>query len=126
VAGNYTARLTATNANGSASKVAAINVLEQPAAVLPVANFKSNVTSGTAPLSVQFTDLSENATNWNWDFGDANTSTAQNPVYVYKSAGNYTITLTASNKDGKNTKTGLISVNASSDNSEDGNSSTIS
>ena len=38
--------------------------------VLPVANFSSNVTRGYAPLSVQFTDSSENATGWNWDFGD--------------------------------------------------------
>ena len=38
--------------------------------VLPVANFSSNVTTGNTPLSVQFTDLSENATEWNWSFGD--------------------------------------------------------
>lgn len=126
VAGNYNVKLTAANTNGTNSKAAAINVLEQPAAVLPVANFKSNVTSGSAPLSVQFTDQSENATNWNWDFGDGITSSEQNPVYVYNSTGEYTVTLTASNKDGKNTKTGQISVNNNSNNSGDGNSSTNS
>ena len=51
--------------------------------VLPVANFSTNVTSGYAPLSVQFTDLSENATEWNWNFGDGNTSTEQNPEHTY-------------------------------------------
>ncbi len=61
--------------------------------VLPVANFSSNVTSGYAPLSVQFTDLSKNATGWNWNFGDGANSTEQNPIHTYSTAGNYTVTL---------------------------------
>ena len=36
--------------------------IEEPSLVLPVANFSSDVTEGYAPLTVQFTDLSENAT----------------------------------------------------------------
>jgi len=41
------------------------------AASPPVANFTANVTSGTAPLSVRFTDLSLNIpTGWAWYFGD--------------------------------------------------------
>ena len=51
--------------------------------ILPIANFSSNVTEGYVPLSVQFTDLSENATGWNWDFGDGNSSIEQNPTYTY-------------------------------------------
>jgi hypothetical protein len=39
------------------------------------------------------TDLSVGATSWAWDFGDGNTSTAQNPVHTYAQAGNYTVTL---------------------------------
>ena len=45
--------------------------------VLPVADFSSNVTSGYVPLSVQFNDSSENATEWNWNFGDGTNSTLQ-------------------------------------------------
>ncbi|WP_269850541.1 PKD domain-containing protein [Methanosarcina horonobensis] len=78
--------------------------------VFPVANFSSNVTSGYAPLLVQFTDLSEHATGCNWDFGDGNTSTEQNPMHVYSAAGNYTVNLTASNLNGTNSTFANISV----------------
>ena len=36
----------------------------------PIANFSANTTEGFAPLSVQFTDLSENATSVSWDFNN--------------------------------------------------------
>ena len=96
-AGMYTVNLTVSDANGTDSKTATINVSEEPVSVVPVANFSSNVTSGTAPLTVQFTDSSENATSWNWDFGDGMNSTDQNPMHTYSTAGNYTVNLTASN-----------------------------
>ena len=72
--------------------------------ILPTASFSSNVTSGDAPLSVKFTDLSKNATSWNWDFGDGTTSTLQNPQHIYSTAGNYTVTLSVSNKAGSGAK----------------------
>ncbi|WP_349682061.1 PKD domain-containing protein, partial [Methanosarcina sp. UBA5] len=75
------------------------------AAVLPVANFTSNVTSGYAPLTVQFTDLSKNATLWKWNFGDGTSSTKQNPMHKYSKAGKYTVALTATNAEGNNTTT---------------------
>ena len=69
--GNYAVNLTAINANGTDSKIAIIKVLEEQAdAMFPVANFSINITSGYLPLLVQFTDFSQNATGWNWDFGD--------------------------------------------------------
>ncbi len=86
-----------------------------PPAVTPVAAFSANATAGTAPLDVQFTDASANApTSWSWDFGDGGSSTLQNPVHSYASAGTYTVTLTATNAGGSNdvTKTGYITVNA--------------
>ena len=60
------------------------------------ADFTQNVTSGAAPLTVQFTDKSSGRPNsWLWDFGDGSTSARQNPVHTYTSAGTYTVTLTA-------------------------------
>jgi len=114
---NYTVNLTVSNADGTASKSAQITVSEKPAPVLPVANFSSNVTTGNAPLSVQFTDLSENATEWNWSFGSGATSNEQNPTHTYSAAGNYTVTLTANNSAGSNTVTkyNYISVAKSED-----------
>ncbi|MGI6023331.1 MAG: PKD domain-containing protein, partial [Methanoculleus sp.] len=66
-------------------------------AVVPVANFTANVTEGVAPLTVQFTDKSLNATTWHWDFGDNRTAIAKNPIITYRKPGNYTVTLNASN-----------------------------
>ena len=38
---------------------------------------------------------------YNWDFGDGNTEVIQNPSHQYSKAGNYTITLTVYDQDGK-------------------------
>jgi YVTN family beta-propeller protein len=73
--------------------------------VLPVAKFSANITSGTAPLMVQFTDLSENSTSWNWDFGDGTSSTQKDPVHTYSKAGKYNVSLTVTNNVGSNTAT---------------------
>jgi beta propeller repeat protein len=73
---------------------------------LPVADFSVNSTSGVAPLTVQFVDLSiENPTSWYWNFGDGGTSVSQNPVHTYNTAGIYTVTLTVSNAVGSDTET---------------------
>ena len=71
-----------------------------------VANFTANVTSGPAPLAVQFTDTSTNSpTAWSWNFGDGGTSTAQNPTHLYTTTGNYTVSLTVGNAAGNDTET---------------------
>jgi C1A family cysteine protease len=50
----------------------------------PVANFTANITSGFAPLTVQFNDTSNNnPTSWLWNFGDGSTSTMENPIHSY-------------------------------------------
>ena len=82
-----------------------------PEPVLPVAEFSSNVNSGNAPLDVSFTDGSTgNPTAWYWDFGDGNNSADKNPVHTYSTAGTYTVTLTVSNSNGTDSKTGSITV----------------
>jgi PKD repeat protein len=102
-AGNYTISLNASNAYGfNVSTVAnAVRVLEAP-----VANFTYTPNEGNAPLTVTFNDTSiGNVTAWLWDFGDGNTSTEQNPIHTYASAGNYTVSLNASNAYGFNVST---------------------
>lgn len=74
--------------------------------VAPVANFTVSATTGEAPFSVTFTDSSTNTpTSWAWAFGDGSTSTTQSPVHSYSIAGNYTVSLTATNAYGSNTVT---------------------
>ena len=73
--------------------------------VPPVANFTGNPTSGSAPLTVAFTDTSSGSpTSWSWTFGDGGTSTAHNPSHVY-AAGTYTVSLTATNAYGSDSET---------------------
>ena len=64
---------------------------------LPVScAFSADITNSCAtPLTVQFTNNSQNATSYLWDFGDGSTSTEQNPSHVYTVLGVYDITLTA-------------------------------
>ncbi|WP_334173083.1 G1 family glutamic endopeptidase, partial [Sinomonas sp.] len=77
----------------------------------PVASFTASPTSGTAPLSVGFTDTSAGSpTSWSWNFGDGSTSTAQNPSHTYTTAGTYTATLTATNGNGSSTSTATITA----------------
>jgi PKD repeat protein len=77
---------------------------------LPVANFNANVTNGNVPLTVQFTDLSTNATGWNWDFGDEATSTELNPTHMYLAAGAYTVNETVSNTNGTDSMLATVNV----------------
>ena len=80
-----------------------------------VADFSFSPNSCGAPCLVTFTDLSQNATQWKWNFGDPsssqNESTAQNPSHTYNQSGQYTITLEASS----GTKQDQISKNINID-----------
>ena len=86
-----------------------------PAPVItPVANFTGSPTSGTIPLLVTFTDQSSNTpTSWFWDFGDGDTSALQNPMHSYAVAGTYTVSLTATNSAGSDTKSVTDYITAS-------------
>jgi PKD repeat protein len=82
----------------------------------PTADFIANPLTGCAPLTVNFSDASLNTpTSWSWSFpgGVPATSTAQNPVVIYNTPGVYTVTLTATNASGSDTRTrtNYITVN---------------
>lgn len=85
--------------------------------VPPVAFFSQDKVSGPNPMTVSFIDQStNNPTSWLWNFGDGTTSTQQNPTKVYPNAGTYTVTLTATNAHGSDSKVSnnLINVTPSS------------
>ena len=97
-----------------------------PPPTAPTASFTPAPTSGSAPLTVQFTDTSSGGpTAWSWSFGDGGTATVQNPAHTYSVAGTYTVTLTVSNSLGSDTVTGsnLISVGPSGTGYQDGSTS---
>ncbi|MDO5980231.1 DUF3472 domain-containing protein [Flavivirga spongiicola] len=84
-------------------------------AVIPVANFSASSTNITANQSVTFSDTSSNYPDsrlWTFEGGTPGTSTDENPVITYSTAGNYAVTLEVTNSAGSDTKTemGYITV----------------
>ena len=57
----------------------------------------------TYSLDATFTDTSTDAdgsvVGWDWDFGDGETSTLQNPVHTYAASNSYTVSLTVTDND---------------------------
>jgi len=72
----------------------------------PDAEFTASETTVAVGESIQFTDQStNNPASWNWDFGDGESSTSQNPTHIYSNAGTYDVSLTVTNSYGNNTET---------------------
>jgi PKD repeat protein/photosystem II stability/assembly factor-like uncharacterized protein len=104
---------TATDAAGNTSEFSAPVAKPGPPAP-PNAAFTAFPLSGSAPLTVTFTDQSIGSiTAWSWSFGDGGTSTAHNPSHTYIAAGAYTVSLTVSGPYGSDaeTKAAFITVN---------------
>lgn len=66
------------------------------------ADFIADVTTGDAPLAVQFSDQSNvpGASQWSWNFGDGATSSLQNPTHTYTVDGIYDVRLTVTGTSG--------------------------
>lgn len=97
-AGTYTVTLIAGTSYGCVDTIQQ-TVLVNPA---PVAAFTNSAQCFVD--SVFFTDNSTivngTITGWNWNFGDATTSTLQNPSHWYSSPGTYTVTLIVTSNSG--------------------------
>lgn len=65
----------------------------------------------TGANTVQFTNTTQNAANYSWDFGDGTTSTQENPAHTYPAGGSYNVKLTTDACGATTTKTKLIVVN---------------
>jgi beta propeller repeat protein len=81
----------------------------------PVAGFTNDFVSGTAPVTVHFTDTSSRSssnpiTHWFWDFGDGSNSTLKNPSHTYYDNQSYDVSLTVSNPYCRNATTVTNSV----------------
>ncbi len=65
----------------------------------PVANFSA--LNSCELQSSSFTDNSQGSpAGWNWNFGDGDTSTLQNPQHIYSNAGTYLVSLIVSTGQG--------------------------
>ncbi|WP_315820659.1 PKD domain-containing protein [Paraflavitalea speifideaquila] len=96
LAGNYTIKLTNVYDQCLDSFSRRLVVVDKP-----VVNFTSLATTACkAPLTVNLQDASPDATSWQWNFGDGNTSTLQNPSHQYNAEGSYDVTLTITSRQG--------------------------
>lgn len=81
---------------------------------MPTADFFPLISNGCEPLTVPFKNISSgNGNTYNWNFGDGNSDSANNAIHVFQHAGEYTVSLTAVNKNGCSVDTAyntLISV----------------
>ncbi|MEO8069393.1 MAG: PKD domain-containing protein [Flavobacteriales bacterium] len=109
--GDYTITLTCTNADGCTNAMSIIVHVYAP----PVIGIGAqNVCVGEVAM---FADNSVTATgnpviDWDWDFGDGAIDSVQNPSHLYASAGNYSVTLTATTPYCGNTGTQMVTVEA--------------
>ena len=90
------ARLRATPAG-----LALLALLTLVACARPIAKFTPEVTDNQAPATVGFTNNSERALSYEWNFGDGHSSTEANPAHRYSGSGNYLVTLRVLGKRGR-------------------------
>jgi gliding motility-associated-like protein len=98
--GSFITSLSVTTANGCTDQFfgPTVNI------VSPDASFETDTTEGCAPLPVVFNYIGTTPigtiTDWQWDFGDGNSSTdAETTTNTYQNPGDYTATLTVTDSD---------------------------
>ena len=75
-----------------------------------LANFTTDPIEVFTGETVQFTNASENANFYQWDFGDGSSSILENPTHEYDSEGTYKVILTAIGDEDSNTASREIIV----------------
>ena len=101
---------------GRIDAFAAMNCAATYSALPPVANFYANLLNTCPNTPIIFSDSSlYQPTSWNWVFqgGTPGTSTLTNPSVQWTTPGTYSVSLTASNASGNNTKTKLAYITIS-------------
>lgn len=92
--GNFTVKLTVTDANGnkSSKSFSPVRVFSNP-----IAQFKAD-TVGCIGEVLSYSDLSVKAdtviNKWTWDYGDGSLSNTQNPSHAYSYSGYFSVGLT--------------------------------
>ncbi len=102
--------VTGTDANGCEATDSVLVTLVP----VPTAQFSSDVNSGIAPLTVNFTNTSSNATSYDWNFGngnEVNTFDLSNVSNSFNNPGAYAVWLVATNGFCSDSISTFINVN---------------
>ena len=102
--GTYTVNLVVTASNGQAdAEVKPSYITVNP---LPTSDFTVGTNGCSLPVGVTFTNTSISGISYEWDFGNGQISTQQNPATVnYSTAGTYAVMLVSTNSFGCNDTT---------------------
>jgi len=102
--GSYEVSLTVKDEDGLTSTKTITIVAEEEPNVSPMAIGSSNVTSGEAPLTVNFSGNQstddKGITSYHWDFKDGTTSNEINPSHTFQTPGVYLIEFTVTDENG--------------------------
>ncbi len=112
--------------NNEATPGVDIDAIEAtPVCDAPAADFSAEPRTGSAPLAVDFTNLTVAdagcLSSVQWSFGDGGTSNEANPAHTYTQAGSYTVTLTATGPGGDDqmVREDYITVSGGGDDDDD-------
>ncbi|MBR9833447.1 HYR domain-containing protein [bacterium] len=101
--GSYSVSLTITTANGCTNTRTKTNYIT---VLGPTVSFGLSGSAPTQPpYTFSFSDLSTTSSpiiSWNWNFGDGNTSTLQNPTHTYTLIDSFDVSLKVTDLDGCN------------------------
>ncbi len=106
---DYAVKLTATDSAGESADTTKIITITN---ALPIVAFKFKLIEDPQKLGVTviFENTSENVTRLEWDFGDGNKSTDENPTHIYTQNGDFDVTLTATNRGGSADTTQTVTI----------------
>jgi hypothetical protein len=98
--------VSAVNADGcpGASNVVEVNLVD-----FPVAGF-TYIQDLNELYEIEFTNTSQNATNYLWNFGSGNTSTEENPAFTFLFDNDWPVSLIVTNSCGSDTLSELVTV----------------
>lgn len=103
-------RLLFLNLIGFAFLLSIFNCQKKDEAPAPVATFTMDKSSAEVDETITFTNTSQNATDYLWEFGDGATSSTKSPTHSYNSDGTFTVQLTATGEGGTNSSSKSISI----------------
>lgn len=93
--GKYNVKLTIVNYKTVENKTFTIDVSQDPMTIVSDFDYESIHGKYYAPCEIQFTNTSQYASNFFWNFGDGHGSEETNPTHIFESAGTYNVYLHA-------------------------------